>query len=999
MREFARRLLLAETLTAAGGGVGGLLLSLGALFVCDRWDDTPPELRAALAAAGAAAAAWAAAAWLRRRTWRRRGMRALARMVQRRHPRLGDSLLGAVELSEMPAPGAGVSPALCQAALRQVAESAARFNFRRAVSTRLPRLCLWSALSLAVLVILLPASLCPEALWNTLERWRRPLTDVPRYTFAALEELPAHKVVAHGEGFQLVCALAPGGRWQPRVARLRLDRQPARSAQFRDGRAAFDLPGQTRSARIFIRAGDATSRLLVRPVFRPELIALEAEITLPDYLGLPPRTAPVEHGFARWPAGSGIRLIGTADRCLAGALLASRPDIHLAAQSNRFTSATWPAESLTGELACAWTDNFGLEGAAPRTFVASVVPDEPPAVGCSGAGRTVAILSHETLALRFQAADDHGLRELWVEWTQASPDAAAEIRARGRRTLRTGGHDRRTLEGEFLFAPELMDIPEESLVTLRAGAADYFPGRAPSFSDEYRVYVLGEAGHARLVQEQAGALYARLEDVAREEERLLEANRGLAESAPLDAAGRQAALEAGADGEAANARTLAQLAAETRGLLQEALRNPAVGESTLGRMLELARGMNRAGAQMEQAAAALGEAAAPPGSEQLAAAIGLEEQVLAELGALRQDLAGALDNAAIRNFVNRLRAAAARQAGLAGALQQMSSSALGVRLQDLAPATLDRLALLAAGQDRDREEARQIQDDLGGFYSRTSLDPHGEVWRAMQASEMGARLESLSGMVRHNLVGRAGAEAGRWERQFKAWADRLTPAPAAAAAESGEAGGAEEGEPEESVRELALALLRALQQESGLREQTRRLDGNRVAEPDYPAAARQLAQRQNAIAEELQAASGRDGDPRLGGLATESESLMSEAADLLRRPQTGAETIAVQTEIIELIAAGLLAPPEEENAENGGAASARLRDLLQIAMEEGGQSGGGGSLAGGPAAGRPAPARKAGGGRPEARSGSGLGGPAGRDWPEEFRDVLEAYFAVLEKTR
>ena len=118
---FARRLCLVETMFAVLGGVGGLLAAYFVLFLSDRFWDTPVWLRVLLAAAGTLGVAAFAGLWAHRWVWRRRDERAMASMVQRRYPRLGDRLLGIVELADATKRPPNVSPALCRAAMQQVA--------------------------------------------------------------------------------------------------------------------------------------------------------------------------------------------------------------------------------------------------------------------------------------------------------------------------------------------------------------------------------------------------------------------------------------------------------------------------------------------------------------------------------------------------------------------------------------------------------------------------------------------------------------------------------------------------------------------------------------------------------------------------------------------------------------------------------------------------------------------------------------------------------------
>ena len=95
-----RRLWRVDTVIAICGALSGLVVSYVLLFVSDRFWDTPSALRAVFTLAGAGVSLVFIAGWLRQWIWRRRDYRALANLVQRHHRRLGDRLLGIVELAD-----------------------------------------------------------------------------------------------------------------------------------------------------------------------------------------------------------------------------------------------------------------------------------------------------------------------------------------------------------------------------------------------------------------------------------------------------------------------------------------------------------------------------------------------------------------------------------------------------------------------------------------------------------------------------------------------------------------------------------------------------------------------------------------------------------------------------------------------------------------------------------------------------------------------------------
>src|ERR1041384_2688143 len=94
-----RRLFLVETGALIAGSIAGLAGSYLLVFASDRIWDSPVWLRGTAFLGGAAVVGWFASGWLKRWVLKRRTQKDLAAIVQRQFQRLGDRLLGIVELS------------------------------------------------------------------------------------------------------------------------------------------------------------------------------------------------------------------------------------------------------------------------------------------------------------------------------------------------------------------------------------------------------------------------------------------------------------------------------------------------------------------------------------------------------------------------------------------------------------------------------------------------------------------------------------------------------------------------------------------------------------------------------------------------------------------------------------------------------------------------------------------------------------------------------------
>ena len=146
--------------------------------------------------------------------------------------------------------------------------------------------------------------------------------------------------------------------------------------------------------------------------------------------------------------------------------------------------------------------------------------------------------------------------------------------------------------------------------------------------------------------------------------------------------------------------------------------------------------------------------------------------------------------------------------------------------------------------------------------------------------------------------------------------------------------------------ETLIALMRARQREESLREQTRLVDQGRAENRAYEADARKLSKMQYDLAADIRPIERRVRDPKLRRLVEKVGGEMMNAGMFLRKPQTDATTIAIETEIIELLANSVSAAA----GACGGMAQGVMQAMgMQPGMGSGAGPKGGGSSAGGSA--------------------------------------------------
>ncbi len=580
LRGFRRRVWTEKMVEALAIAIAGVAVAYLAVFALDRLVDTPAWVRAAVAIAAMTACA-IVPYYLHRWVWSYRSPAQLARLLSRKMPRVGDQLLGVLELSESESEQAR-SWRLCQAAIEQVATDAEHRDFNEATPTSRAK----SAVVLATIAVGVGCLLLvflPLAARNSWARFVAPWGNTPRYTFAAVESVPHDMVVPHGEEFPLSLRLAHDAVWRPAGAHLHLSSRDLTARQ-QNGVYQFDVPPLIAPAELQVRVGDWAQQIRVEPMVRPELKSIHASAVLPEYLQ---RTAneemEIRGGGISLVEGSKVTLTATATRTLASATVAGQPVEH---SDSTFVS---PAVQIdeNKELEFAWTDEHQLEGKEP--FVLSIVAeqDEPPTLLCEGLPRKKVVLDTEQLRFQVAARDDFGVREVGVTWSGFESEIV-DVSASGERHLASGGPEKTALDVEGTFTASSLGISPQP-VEVRVYATDYLPDRERVYSSKFLLFVLDAEQHAIWVTEQLARWHRQSLEVRDRELRLYETNKQLRDLPPdqLNLAETRRRLESQAAAERANGRRLTSLTRSGEELLRQAARNPEIGVGHLDRWAEM----------------------------------------------------------------------------------------------------------------------------------------------------------------------------------------------------------------------------------------------------------------------------------------------------------------------------------------------------------------------------------------------------------------------------
>ncbi len=605
--DFRKLVWTIKMIEAVCGAVAGVLLAFLILFVLDRLGETPTWARFSLFAATVASCACVPLA-LHRWVWRNRRLEQLACLLARKHPNVGDQLLGIIELVRNDFEQAR-SRTLCVAAIHQVAEDAQSRDFRDSVPS--PRHRLWAVCAvvpLAACVALL--AIYPAAGVNAWARLLAPWRATPRYTFAAVQQLPDPVVVAHGEPISLAVHLEQKTVTKPGEAFARVGQQASIAAPLREGAYAFDLPPQLSPTALQLAVGDWRQRVRIEPMARPELTAVTAQVALPAYLGLPKaQTKDVRGGTISPVNGSRIQVQATASRELAS----SQVNGH--SQDPAGSTFASPAIEVKGtsKLQLLWQDRLGLTGKEPFTLAIAGHEDEPPSLVCEGLPRQKVVLDSEMLSFKVHARDDFGVKRVGIEWLGIE-DPAITKSAKGERILAAGGNDKEGLDVGGTFSAKSSGI-EPQLIRARVFVEDYYPNRKRVYAPASFLYVLNPEQHAIWLTEQLNKWHRQSLEVRDREMQLYETNKQLRALSPqeLDRPDTRRRIETQASAEWANGRRLSNLVRTGEDLVQQATRNPEFGVGHLEKWAEMLQILKEiAGNRMPSVADLLKQASQAP---------------------------------------------------------------------------------------------------------------------------------------------------------------------------------------------------------------------------------------------------------------------------------------------------------------------------------------------------------------------------------------------------
>lgn len=857
---FRKRLWHVKIAEAFLAGCAGLLVSFLLVFLLDRFIETPPTLRLVILLSGSSLIAIFAPYWIHRWVYRHRYENQLARLISARFPKLGDRLLGAVELQDQKERTETLSPQLRAAAMRTVAADASKVDLTSALPN--PRHRKWFSAVIGLLVISISLMLfVPEAGLNSLKRWLMPYAQTDRFTFTRLDlsALGTPEHIPYGEAFSLNIPLAKDTGHKPKLARARYGNGEWIEAPLSNGAYTFNFPGQRAQDLVTIEAHDAYHRLPFEPVMRPEVEKIHATVKLPDYLQRANQNADLRSGYITLVEGSSMSIAATTTRKLlsASAELITLPreneyteppqrendeagqaqdkqavaeQLKLTLDGKTLTSAGIPVALESLLLTIQWQDIYQLSAANPFQIRIEPVADLAPSSYIQGVEREHIMLAEETIQFDVIAEDDYGLKACGIAWEGTEKNQLSGKPTQGELTIEKGGPTHTTINSASSFSPANLSIEPQKII-LRSWAEDYKPGRGRIYSEPIVLFILSPNEHAQVLKNQFDSAIGELEDIARKEQNLndenLRAERKMGKDLQNEASRDK--LRSQQDGEANNRERMQDLAKRMEELFKDAVRNGEVEKQTLQKMADALQSMKELaeqdlpGVEKKLEDAQDRRNTNEKSQEDLREAIERQQKAIEKMNKALKDAKDANQMFEAGTFVNRLKRAARAQDSIAHSIIDIIDEVIGYHYDHLDPVEQRAMTRSNIKQRQNANALRWIQEDLGHYYSRTQKPEHKELHEIIRESMIDQKLDDLAQQIQANISYSAIVHSRYWAEEIKKWVARLE----GDKMSGGGGGGGGGGSQEDQDFEFMLKVMRMIQKEQDIRARTRALEDMR----------------------------------------------------------------------------------------------------------------------------------------------------------------------------
>jgi hypothetical protein len=1092
LADFRRRVWIVKLAEGLLAALFGIAVSYLLVFVLDRFFETPAWARLCLLLAGALTLGLGVPLKWHRWVWRQRRIEDVARLLRITFPRLGDQLLGIVELVRMDEGNAGRSERLVQAAIAQSAEAVKGRDFRKAVPHARHRQWGWAAASVMGLVLLAFVAASPAAR-NALVRWINPWSKVERFTFANIDPLPARMVVPYAEPFDLPVHLSAGTQWSPEEGSGRFPDQPPVKATLNSGVYPFTFPPQKKEAELALSLGDVRKSIVIEPKTRPELAEIKAHVRLPAYLGYKSeQTIEVRDGTFEVLKGSQAAFEAKAIRDIASATMDGQDQ----KVADGKIETDYEPVTADAERQFTWKDHDGLTPHEPLVLKVKAGEDEAPQVVAQRDTEEEVVLDSEVVTFNLTATDDFGVKQVGLEWAGSLTQDDGKTPITGSKVAAVGDYEKREVDAPATFCATREGVAPQTL-EVRAWVIDYLPGREHVHSAPFILHILNKTDHALWLTEQFGKWLEAAKETYEREQQLSQTNKDLRALTvdELDRPENRRKVSQQAAEENANASRLDSLNQSGTRLAQQAMKNDEFDAQRLESWATMLKALKDIAANrmpsvsdlLRQTASAPGappnlnptspqqpgqpqtnpkgttppnaktvaglsqggtlpKAATPPpptdptappkppapsiadrepgfskppgpkpgdpnatpkppsagklglpvttlgpapdnskkddqppqspAQQKMQKAVTEQNDLLAEFAKVSDQLSEILSSLEASTFVKRFKAASREQLKVASNIDQKTLDAFGIGNTPVTAA--EQIVKQAKDQS---DVVGLIESDLDAYYQRKQDARFKTTLDEMKKTEIVRALACDGDKVSYNLSGQAISGSEYWADTLDRWAEEMVAASKCKACSSSSS--------DSLPPEIVLKVMQSLRDEMKLRDQTRESENAKpaLAVEQYRRDAQALGDTQSEIGDHTTSAindiialpGGETKFPKELSLLKNVVAVMADAHGILDTPDTGPNAIGAETEAIEL-----LLQSKRSGSKGGGG---------------GGSNPGGGGTA--PSTSTAALADLGPGDDAQtvvaARPVGQDTGVAGKEFPDEFKSGLDAYFSLLEK--
>jgi len=728
-RKRVRRLILAKGWTLV---FFAACVSFGVSIVLDRLLFLRSQFRLALFVASVFAVGLFLIAFVVLPLLRRISARRIAQSLEEKHPKLGDMLLSAVELSEQLAAGETYTS-------RQLVGAVSEETSRRTKGIDFRSVLPFSTISKPLLITLVVACglavYCyrrPDIAENVFRRMLYPYSGPPPLTFTQLAVSPGNTLVPTGTDVKIkatttgkipkrafVYLKGKGqGRWNKRAL-----------VKKGGGDFGYLFKGLISPLSYKIKAGDARSetyRISVSDT--PVIVGIELDYTYPEYTGRQSEKK-TSGGDIAAVKGSKVEITAKANKPLESAKL-------------RFGDGTQSLVFIRGSTIRSQVfevkeddtysfdlvDTHGFSNQEAITHTIRALEDKKPVVGIRSPDRHSEATADEVVDVSFRAVDDFGIEKIWLEYTVSSGELKEEKdkvpgeERKGTLPIRIGPKGKTEIEGEYGLSLADLGPKVGEVVAFRIVAEDNNvlsgPGRGSSSEHIIRI-ISSESSFRRIEQEQQDLARRLLRLITQQKEnktlvdKLTEALRG--KESPSE--GEKSALEDAKSVQRRIEESGRQLTKDFASALEKMRQNPMIQIRSIIEMADITGALSGVSAnEMPEATKKASEAA---GSEETKD----REKKLGETSALQEEIIRKLEEAS-REFAKlqeeqRLLSLAETADQLAReqlTARSQTATALpelsGVFPEKLTEEQKRRLRKLVEAEEKLREKLREFEDRL-----------------------------------------------------------------------------------------------------------------------------------------------------------------------------------------------------------------------------------------------------------------------------------------------